>query len=196
MEWLTLRVAGDVLQRSLRGLPGLQAPAKTTFRWAQIAAMLLALPAGVAVAILFLRPGEDWSALFHFIAAISIAQILPIASVAILGLYAGYAPRSREVGILLAFCLEPAAAFTVSWFHVAGTLVWTNLVVEIVCYTALGLWTWYAFHPDPADQLPGPNPTLQHWDHIARKALRHRLLPVEETTPAPQGARPQPRPND
>src|ERR1700735_2750532 len=63
MEWLTLRVAGDVLQRSLRGLPGLQAPAKTTFRWAQIAAMLLALPAGVAVAILFLRPGEDWSAL-------------------------------------------------------------------------------------------------------------------------------------
>jgi hypothetical protein len=197
VAWFMLRVLGDTLQRSLRSTRGLQALAKTAFRWVLVAAMLLALPAGVALAIVWVSPSPNIEVLHRFFAAISIAQLFPIGIVMILGLRAGCNPGRRYSRILAAFCLEPAWVLITTWFRGPwGVLIWTNLVLEVVCYAALGLWTWYAFHPDREDQLPTPNPTLQHWDLLARKALRQHLPPIEETEPVAEGARPRPRPND
>jgi hypothetical protein len=194
--WFMLRVLGDVLQQYLRSLPGLRTLTKVIFRWVLIAAVLLALPAAVAFAIVFIRARPIGPEVYTFFKVVAIAQVLPLSFVAILGMWIGSRPSGRNAGILTAFCLEPTWLFMMTWFHKPGVLVWTNLVNEIVCYAALGLWTWCAFHADREDQLPMPNPTLQHWDQLARRALRLRLPPDGEAEPAPQGARPQPRPTD
>lgn len=192
--WFMLRVAGEALQQFLGPLLGLRALGKTVFRWVLVAAMLFALPAGVALAIVFVGRTDNMEVVFRFIAVISIAQVFAIGSIMIVGLSVGRRARGRAFAILLASCLEPMATLATNWFHVKGVLIWTNLIMEIVCYVTLGLWTWYAFHPDREDRLPRPNATLQHWDQIARRALRHRLPEIEEEEAVIQGARPWPQP--
>ncbi len=84
--WFMLRVAEAVLQQFLGPLPGLRTLAKTVFRWVLAAAMLLALPAGIALAIVFVSRSGQISRLFRFLATISIAELIPIASVMVVGL--------------------------------------------------------------------------------------------------------------
>jgi hypothetical protein len=196
LAWFMLRVPAEVLRQMLRAHRGLQALTQLIFRWLLIAIALLMLPAAVAFAIVFVKHRPVGHEVFTFFAVVAIAQILPLLFAAILGQWAGCRPSRRHIGILAAFCLEPAWLFISSWSHKAGVLVWTNLVNEIVCYAVLAIWTWYAFHPDREDEPPTPNPTLQRWDQLARQALRRRLPPVEEPEPALQGGRPWPRPHE
>jgi hypothetical protein len=189
---IQLQVAGLVLQSVLRKLPGLQALAKGTFRWLVFAAFLLVLPVAVSLAIVFNAHDAVPVALFRFISTIAIAQLLPLVFVMAVAISFGFRLRSREIGLLAAFCLEPAVDLATSWFRVTGVLIWTNVVHEIASYAALTLWMLCAVLPRREDPLPPPNESLLLRDQMLRKALRRRLRVAEPEPELAQGGRPWP----
>jgi hypothetical protein len=189
---IQLQVAGFVLQSVLRKLPGLQALAKGTFRWLVFAAFLLVMPVAVSLAFVFNAHDQVPLALFRFISTIAIAQLLPMVFVMAVAISFGFRLKSRELGILAAFCLEPAVDLATSWFRVAGVMIWTNVVHEIASYAALSLWILFALLPRREEPMPHPNESLLLRDQLLRKALRRRLRVVEPEPELVQGGRPWP----
>ena len=183
-----LRVAASAVQRILDDLPGLQALGQLFFRWLIFTTAFLVLPTAVALIRVFHTREVVSPALFRFITAVSLAQLLPL----VLAFAVGIRVRTRPTGWILAILaglgLEPGFDLATSWHRAAGVMIWSNLLHEQATYAALALWIACAFLPDFGRTRP-PSMTVLYWDRIARRVFHPR---PGGRGPRPQGGQPWP----
>ena len=189
---LLLRVTGATLLEMLRPFAGLSTLAAVARRWLQAALLFLVLPTALVAAAAF-RKSLAGILIFRLTNALGMAQLIPVVAVIVVGTRFGLSPRTRHFGLLVGLSLEPATDLAIYWFPTVSFWSWDNLIRQIVTDCVLIRWTVYFLRPE-LDRTPSPpSATFQRWDLLARKALRLRLSPDEETESVQQGARPQPR---
>ena len=176
---LLLRVTVASLDRFLWAFDGLRALRRIGSRWFIAAALLLTVPIVYSLAAASFRGqvivAGHWS--LTLAGAVGLVEFLAVASVLVLGLWAGLSLRSRMFGILAGLAMEPAADFVLTWFSSYGIWTWNNLIRQIVTDLALTLWSVYFLLPDRQGPMKEPSESVLKWDQVARWVFRDRLPP-------------------
>ena len=174
---LLLRVTVASLDRFLWAFDGLRALRNIGSRWFIVAALLLTVPIVYSLAEASFRGhvvvAGHWS--LTLAGAVGLVELLAVASVLVVGLWAGLSLRSRMFGILAGLAMEPAADFVLTWFSSYGIWTWNNLIRQIVTDLALTLWIVYFLLPDRQGPMREPSESVLKWDQVARWVFRDRL---------------------
>jgi hypothetical protein len=181
LAFLLFRVAGEALQITLRPLPGLRALNTIAWRWLLIASVLLLVPAAISSGMSILHTGRSVGPL-SLSAALSLAELLPLAFALLMGFRLGLSLRSRLFGVLAGLAIEPAASFLTVWFYNHGIWAWGNLVRQSATTATLLIWTCWFLLPVETTRFAALRGMLVRLDAAAQTVLRRRT-PAESPAP-------------